>query len=316
MEENKWDGVLFNMLQDNKSYEVFFDNLFGFLRRKTDFFSNWKNAESIIANTGKTHIERYQKDKKEEEAKKEEKSKREAEKKKAGGEAPAKPSEDEIRRKIAEKMKEEEEKKAKAAQAPKAAEVAKPAEGAKDGEEKKEEESKAPPGNGGITDRYVWTQTLHELHIIVPVEDHVNKKDITVKIEEKGLVVSVKGQPKPIIAGDWPEKIDLEDSLWTFESEKGKKNISLEIAKFKTYQGWWNCVVKGEPTIDTSKVNPEPSKLSDLDGEMRGQVEKMMFDMRQKQKGEPSSDELLKREKLAEFMKAHPEMDFSKAKFS
>ena len=30
--------------------------------------------------------------------------------------------------------------------------------------------------------------------------------------------------------------------------------INLEIAKFKTYQGWWNCVVKGEPTIDTSNL--------------------------------------------------------------
>ena len=45
MDEGKYDGVLISMLQEGKSYEAFFDHLFGFLRRKTDFFSDWSETD-------------------------------------------------------------------------------------------------------------------------------------------------------------------------------------------------------------------------------------------------------------------------------
>jgi len=72
--------------------------------------------------------------------------------------------------------------------------------------------------------------------------------------------------------------VKADDCFWSLEDQK---SISILMSK-RDRTDWWRSLLKGGQEIDTQKVEPAPSKLSDLDSETRSAVEKMMFDQRQK----------------------------------
>ncbi|PIL31882.1 hypothetical protein GSI_06586 [Ganoderma sinense ZZ0214-1] len=158
---------------------------------------------------------------------------------------------------------------------------------------------------------YKWTQQLGDVDITVQVPRGTRARDLSVMIQKKKLSVGLKGK-EPILSGELCKEIKLDDSTWTLEDQE---SILIHLEKFNQQQ-WWENVLTHHPKIDTTKIQPENSKLSDLDGETRAMVEKMMFDNQQKQMGKPTSDELKKMETLKNFQEAHPELDFSKAKIS
>ncbi|ATY62213.1 nuclear movement nudC [Cordyceps militaris] len=162
---------------------------------------------------------------------------------------------------------------------------------------------------------YKWTQTIGELDINFTVPGNLKSRDLVVEIKKLKLTAGIKGQ-EPIINGDLPHAILVDDSTWTLSTNAdGTKTAEIHLDKVNKME-WWAHIVTDAPMIDVTKIQPENSKLSELDGQTRGMVEKMMFDQRQKEQGLPSSDEQKKADILKKFQAQHPEMDFSKAKFS
>jgi len=317
---DKFDGVLLSIAQECEGgVQEMLDVIFSFLARKTDFYTGGDEgaAEKLVLEKyrkhGKAALEEKKKKKmRHEEADKKMKERREKEER----ELTEQPKIQEVTEEEALKIEAEE----KAKKAPEKTEPVVPTSNgsAVEGDTKEEEEDEADKGklkpndrNGADLEKYNWGQTLEEIELRVPLGGVYKAKDLVVSIEKKHLKVGIKGKSL-IIDGDFPKEVKLEESTWVLED---KKTVFLTIEKVNKME-WWNKLVTTDPEINTKKVQPENSKLSDLDGETRGMVEKMMYDQRQKEMGKPTSDEQKKQDVMAQFMKAHPEMDFSKCKFN
>mmetsp|Transcript_155576 Transcript_155576/g.270689 ORF Transcript_155576/g.270689 Transcript_155576/m.270689 type:complete len:338 (-) Transcript_155576:128-1141(-) len=318
----KFDGILLNIAQQSGSIESILDTFFGFLQRKTDFFTGAQDenaAEQLVLKYYKKHWKAGRKRREEQQ----EKNRLADEERKKRAEAKKQKDEEEYRRKMEEKKKQEEEQpKIEEITEEEAAEIKeskkeKKEEDAEGDEEKedgdKEEDSKEPPplGNGGKTDKYTWTQTLSALEVYVDVRPGVKAKQIICDIGGETMKVGIKGE-EMILSGKLHSKVKPDDCTWVLQDNKV---VQITLEKFDNMK-WWSCVMQGDPGIDTKKIVPENSKLSDLDGETRMTVEKMMYDQRQKAAGKPTSDQEKQHDLLEKFKAAHPEMDFSKAKIN
>mmetsp|Transcript_19698 Transcript_19698/g.32368 ORF Transcript_19698/g.32368 Transcript_19698/m.32368 type:complete len:283 (+) Transcript_19698:231-1079(+) len=149
------------------------------------------------------------------------------------------------------------------------------------------------PGNGGVTDRYYWSQTLEDLTIYVDVPDGTKAKEIKCNIGAKELTIET---PKGVLLkGEYPdpERVKASESLWSFEKATNTLVLSLD----KTRETWWSCILKGEPEIDTKKVDSS-RRVQEYDEATQAQIRKIMFDQQQQRKGLPTSDEIVKEEIL------------------
>jgi hypothetical protein len=119
----------------------------------------------------------------------------------------------------------------------------------------------------------------------VPVPKGIKSKQLNIQILKKKLVVGLKGHDA-IIDGELCKEVKLDDSTWLigivcrtewsyWRIYVDGDEVHIHLEKVNQMQ-WWENVITTHPKIDTTKIQPENSKLSDLDGETRSVVEKMM----------------------------------------
>ena len=310
MSEGRFDGVLLGLAQQHDGVDALLDTFFSFMYRKTDFFTKPDMAKAAIDR----HVAKYQTlgEEKQRQARAEQAAKAapSATKPAAAGSKSGIEVLDDDDDEEAYKAKQAAEKKAREAKL--AAEKKKLEEADEDEDGNKPKGIAPNSGNGADYANYTFTQTLQEVEVRVPLPAKgVRGKQLKIDMRIENLAVAMANKPaEPLVAGELFGKIKHEDSFWTVED--GNTAV-LHLVKVNQ-QEWWKTVIKGDAEVDLQKVQPENSKLDDLDGETRQTVEKMMYDQRQKQMGLPTSEEQKKQDIMKKFLAAHPEMDFSNAK--
>ena len=347
-DDERFDGLYMTVAQTAQGIDPLLDTVFGFLRRKTDFFAGPPGQQQQeTGNTGtdlamrkvqqvmEKHAKRYLADQQQKKSSSSSSSSSSNKKKKA---AATTQQVEQIEEGIIEMGRDGnfDVSTTTTAESPKKVPPAAmasvstkdipakdviPESHSDDKNEKSETSTKdeipTPPlGNGGtVPGKYSWTQTLSEVTVSVPVPDNTRGRDLNITIAKKTLKVGLRGSSQAdMIIPEAPlcKPIIIDDSFWTVEDGN---RLVINLQKSNQME-WWDCVVQGDPTIDVKTIQPENSSLSDLDGETRKTVEKMMFDQRQKAMGRPTSDEQQKLDVLERFKMEHPELDFSNAKIN
>ena len=145
--------------------------------------------------------------------------------------------------------------------------------------------------NGGITDKYRWSQSISDLTVEIPLTSKLESKtDLEVSLTSTGIKVTHRGSP--ILHGSFSDRINSSESTWMIED-----GIRLIVSVEKSKQTWWKSVLIGDAEIDPTKVE-STKHISEYDQETQGAIHKVIHDENQKRLGLPTSAEKDMQDKL------------------
>lgn len=149
--------------------------------------------------------------------------------------------------------------------------------------------------NGAVRKDYSWSQDYADVEVRVFVPKTVVKgRQVTVSLQTSSVQVCVRegAEEKVLIEGEFTQKINTENSLWSLEP-----GHCVVLSLSKASEVWWNAVLKGEKEIDTNQINRERS-MATVDEEEHAVLDRLTFDYHQKLQGKPQSHEMKVHEML------------------
>lgn len=134
-----------------------------------------------------------------------------------------------------------------------------------------------PIGNGGVgpDGQYVWTQTIYDTTVHVPVPAAVKSSHVTCTFSPTALNlrVAVPGHPPIALQGTLGGDVKAGDCLWTLEREAAGAVLTLALEKGT--ETWWRSVLEGHPTIDATRVD-STRQVTEYDEETQATIRKLM----------------------------------------
>ncbi|SCN62916.1 CS domain protein, putative [Plasmodium chabaudi adami] len=138
--------------------------------------------------------------------------------------------------------------------------------------------------NGGRTEKYFWNQSLNEVNLEIPLNKEIKPSEIKVEITNKHIKVQHLNEIK--IEGMLYEEVNKQECVWNIED---KKKIIIFLEKKK--ENWWSYVIKGDPEIDTTKIESKKN-LTDFDEKTQEEIRKMLYKQKMMNEGIKSPEEL------------------------
>jgi len=133
--------------------------------------------------------------------------------------------------------------------------------------------------NGGVTQRYRWSQSLSDITVEIGLPSQIsNKNDLSVVLTDSRLNIKFKGDV--LVDGPWPARIHASESTWIIE-DGSSVILNLE----KTKEDWWNSLLVGDPEIDTTKVESK-KRIHEYHPETQAAIRKILHDEQMKRTGQ------------------------------
>ena len=147
--------------------------------------------------------------------------------------------------------------------------------------------------NGDVCDKYNWSQGVSDVTIQFPLPEAVSKKMLDISMSVNHLKITIKSKElKVLIDDDFCEKIKPDDSNWTLEDGQ-----SLVFYLEKAGEVIWKSAFKGGKEIDTKKVD-NSKRIDEFDNETQAALNKIMYEQNRKRNGLPTTEEEQKLEQL------------------